>query len=165
MHYITLYLIFAMCATVWYDMTRYTIPNWLVTSLLVLYFVALYLTPYVIDWKMALAGFSLVFIAGFIIFSAGVMGGGDIKLISVLALWVGWQELPTFIIGFGILGGIFTLILLLVRFLVRSLKNKPKILQKNAPIPYGVAIAGAFLWMMWQGKIPMASASVLRNLA
>ena len=79
-----------MCTTLWLDCTRYTIPNWLVGSLLVLYPVAVYLSPEAVDWKMAMVAMLLVFAVGYIIFSLRVMGGGDVKLITVLALWVGW---------------------------------------------------------------------------
>lgn len=170
MELITLYLLFAMCATVWFDVTRYTIPNWLVESLLFLYPVAVYLYPGAVDWQMALLGMLIVFLAGYLIFSLRVMGGGDIKLITVLALWVGWKWLPTFIISFALLGGIFSVFVLAARLLRPYLPWKerfktPRLFQKGAPIPYGVAIAGAFIWMMWDGKIILATTSLLHKLA
>ncbi len=161
MEAITLYLVFAMLATLWLDVTRYTIPNWLVGSLLVLYPLAVYLSPHMVDWKMALAAMAAVFAVGSVIFAARVMGGGDIKLITVLALWVGWQGLLDFVLLFAILGGVFSIFVLLGRKLQPyiPLKGKtPRLFQKNAPIPYGVAIAGAFLWLMHTGKIPMVPA-------
>ncbi|MDX2073868.1 MAG: prepilin peptidase [Alphaproteobacteria bacterium] len=157
MEMISLYLVFAMCATLYLDVTRYTIPNWLVGSLLALYPVAVYLSPQAVDWKMALAAMAVTFLAGYAIFALRVMGGGDIKLITALALWVGWNGLLDFVLLFAILGGVFSVIVLIGRKLQPyiPLKGKtPKLFQKNAPIPYGVAIAGAFLWMMWKNAIP-----------
>ena len=163
MEVITLYLIFAMLATLWLDVTRYTIPNWLVGSLLVLYPVAVYLSPQAVDWKMAVVGMLAVFAVGYVVFSMRWMGGGDVKLITVLALWVGWGEkLAEFMFLFGLMGGVFSIFVLIVRKLQLYLPWKqrfqtPRLFQKDAPIPYGVAIACAFLWMMWQGKIIILS--------
>lgn len=152
-----------MCATLWLDVTRYTIPNWLVWSLLVLYPVAVYLSPEAVDWKMAVVAMLLVFAVGYIIFSLRVMGGGDVKLITVLALWVGWgMPLMEFMIMFGLIGGVFTLFLLAVRKAEPYLPWKkrlatPRLFQKGAPVPYGVAIGLAFVWMMYMGKIAVVS--------
>lgn len=155
---IALYLVFAMLATMWLDVTRYTIPNWLVGSLLLLYPVAVYLSPDVIEWEMALAAMGLVFVVGCIIFMLRVMGGGDIKLITVLALWVCWNGLLDFVLLFAILGGVFSILLIIGRrMMVYAPIDAPRVLQKNAPIPYGVAIALAFLWLMQQDKIPMVA--------
>lgn len=155
---IALYLLFAMCATLWLDVTRYTIPNWLVGSLLFLYPVAVYVSPQPIAWEMALAGMAIVFLAGSVIFALRVMGGGDIKLITVLALWVGWKGLLDFIFLFAIIGGVFSIFVLIGRRVATYLPLKaPRLLQKGAPIPYGVAIALAFLWLMHEGKIPLVS--------
>jgi len=90
------------------------------------------------------------------------MGGGDVKLITVLALWVGWGDLGYFSILFALIGGVFSLVIFFARKVQLYLPWKerfkmPRILQKDAPIPYGVAIATAFLWMMWQGKITLLS--------
>lgn len=158
MSLIPIYLLFSMFATCWLDCTRYTIPNWLVGSLLLLYPVAVYLSPHAVDWQMALAAMGLIFAVGYVVFALRLMGGGDVKLIIVLALWVGWKNLPEFVVWFGILGGIFTIFLLVMRKmfpylpLPRTAKT-PRIFQPGQPVAYGVAIAGAFLLLMHQGKI------------
>ncbi len=63
------------------DITRFTIPNWIVAIILLLYPVMLYFSPVVVDWKMALVIMAGVFSAGFVLFVLHVMGGGDIKLL------------------------------------------------------------------------------------
>jgi prepilin peptidase CpaA len=163
--FLTLYVLFAMLATCWLDVTRYTIPNWLVGSLLLLYPVAFYLHPNGADWKMALAAMGLVFACGFVVFSLRIMGGGDIKLITVLALWVGWTYLADFVVLFALLGGVFSIFLLVMRKLFPYLPlpktvKTPRIFQAKAPIPYGVAIAGAFVMLMSQGKINVLLATL-----
>ncbi len=163
--FLTLYIVFAMLATCWLDVTRYTIPNWLVGSLLVLYPLAFFLHPHGADWKMALAAMGLVFACGFVVFALKIMGGGDIKLITVLALWVGWNYLADFVVLFALLGGVFSIFLLITRKIFPYLPipktiKTPRVFQNKAPIPYGVAIAGAFVILMAQGKISVLAAAL-----
>lgn len=154
---LTLYLLFCMLAVLWFDATRYIIPNWLVGSLLLLYPVAVYLAPQPVDWQMALACMLGVFAIGYIVFARGWMGGGDVKLITVCSLWVGLDKLIDFIFLFAVFGGLLSLALYIGRKLVPWLKLKklpPKIFQEGAPVPYGIAIAFAFLMLLYQGEIP-----------
>ena len=159
MDIIYIYLLFAMVATCYLDVTRYTIPNWLVASVLVLYPIALYLSPYVIDWMEGLKAFGLLFALGFVLFMLKIMGAGDVKLIAVLGLWVGWKHLPDFVILFAIFGGILSIVLLILRRLQMYLpwkqRFKPRILEKGAPVPYGIAIAFGFAWLLLSGKIAL----------
>jgi prepilin peptidase CpaA len=166
MQYITLYILFCMAATLWYDVTRYTIPNWLVGSLLILYPVAIYVSGAPVDWQMAVVAMVVTFAAGYVVFATRVMGGGDVKLIAVLALWVGWARLLDYVLLFALIGGVFTLFLIVVRKYAVYLPfpKLPRVLQPKAPVPYGVAIAGAFLWFMWQGRIPMLISGELHRL-
>ncbi len=162
MEIITIYLVFAMLATIWLDVSSYTIPNWLVGSLLVLYPIAVMISNNSVNWQLALLAMAVVFFAGYVVFAMRWIGGGDVKLIAALSLWSGWKGLLDFIFLFAILGGIFSLILLVARRVEpylpwRKRFKTPRILQKNAPIPYGVAIAGAFLWLIFTAKIPVIS--------
>jgi prepilin peptidase CpaA len=158
MSLVAIYLIFSMLFVICSDVTRYLIPNWLVGSLLVCYPLAIFMFHAPLDWLMALSGMVLVFIVGYFIFAMRWMGGGDIKLITVLALWVGWQHLPDFIIIFALYGGVFAMIIWLVRkalpFVPRKTQTLPRILREGEPVPYGVAIALGFLTMMGMGEIP-----------
>ncbi|MEZ5691554.1 MAG: prepilin peptidase [Rickettsiales bacterium] len=158
------YLLFSMFAVMYYDSSRFIIPNWLVGSLLILYPAAFYISEATIDWQMDLLGMLIVFVIGFAIFAIRMMGGGDIKLIIVLALWVGWNRLAEFGFNFAVLGGLLSIILLLIRaILPKLLKNKklPKIFRKREPVPYGLAIAGAFLLMMFAGEVAILSPNFL----
>jgi prepilin peptidase CpaA len=78
-----------------------------------------------------------VFVAAF---ALGQMGGGDVKLIGALALWVPLMPLVSILVAMSLLGGVLTLLLLAEARLRRS---------GQAPeIPYGVAIAIAgLLWV------------------
>jgi prepilin peptidase CpaA len=159
---VTLYLVFCMIAVLWFDVTRYMIPNWLVGSLLLVYPVAVLLAPKAVDWQMALVAMLAVFAVGYVIFAMKWMGGGDIKLITVCALWVGLDHLTDFIFLFAIIGGVFSVLILVARKflpLVPQLAGRafPRILRDNEPIPYGVAIALGFMAMFLTDKIPVLS--------
>lgn len=156
-----LFLIFSMLAVLWYDATRYIIPNWLVAGLLLVYGVAAAAGPYPLDWQRAVAGMAVVLVVGFGIFVMQWMGAGDIKLLTVLSLWVGLENLPDFLLITSLIGGALSLALWGGRKCLPYLpawpekEHLPRILQQGAPVPYGVAIALGLLIMMWMGKIPV----------
>lgn len=156
---IVLYLIFAMLAVIYYDATRFIIPNWLVGSLLLLYPAAVFMSPVAVDWKIDLLGMLGTFVVGYFIFALRVMGGGDVKLIIVLSLWVGLDKLAMFGFNFALLGGLLGIVILLLRKVISLLVQKdtklPRIFRNKQPIPYGLAISGAFLMMMFSGEIPI----------
>lgn len=161
MFIIAVYLIFSMLAVIWFDMSRFTIPNWLVGSLLALYPVAIAMSSAQVDWKMALAGMGIVFAVGYVVFAMKWMGAGDIKLITVCALWAGWQELLDFVFLTAILGGVFAFTIWMLRkaqfWVPKQFRSDPmpRIMRVGEPIPYGVAIAFAMMIMLWMGLIPV----------
>lgn len=135
------------------DIRHYIIPNTLNLSLLVLYAFGAYFLQ--IEWPMALLAAGLMLIVGIAFFSLGLMGGGDIKLLVALTLWTGW-DMPTahLLMLTAILGGCLALVILLARAAVRSKEDLPRVLRPKQPIPYGVAIAVAFLLLLWRGEVP-----------
>jgi prepilin peptidase CpaA len=159
MSIISMYLVFAMLAVIWLDVTRFTIPNWLVGSLLILYPIAVWLAPIKIEWLMAIAAMLMLFAIGYFLFSMKWMGGGDVKLLSVIALWIGLsRDLPTFMFMVSIVGGLFTAALIVARkwapaYIKNAEKPLPRILQIGAPVPYGVAIALVFIWWVMTNQI------------
>jgi prepilin peptidase CpaA len=70
-------------------------------------------------------------------FWMGQMGGGDVKMIGALALWLPPQPLLWMLVLMSLLGGALTLLMLADK-LLRKKKQLPE-------IPYGVAIAMAAL--------------------
>ena len=52
--------------------------------------------------------------------SKGALGGGDIKLIAALGLWLGWKSLLSVILYGAIAGGIAALVLLLTKTITRK---------------------------------------------
>ncbi|MBB5710092.1 A24 family peptidase [Sphingomonas xinjiangensis] len=80
----------------------------------------------------------LVFAFFFAAFCLGQMGGGDVKLIGALALWLPPQPLLWMLVVMSLLGGALTLLLLADHWFRRTERGQIE-------VPYGVAIALAGL--------------------
>ncbi len=81
----------------------------------------------------ALAVFAVFLVA----FHFGMMGGGDVKLIVALALWLPFPAFLSMLMVMSIAGGVVTIVMMIER---RIKKNPGQI-----EVPYGVAIAFAGL--------------------
>ncbi|NLL69513.1 MAG: prepilin peptidase [Epulopiscium sp.] len=92
---------------------------------------------------MVLGGGVLLLIA---FLSKGGMGGGDIKLLGMIGLWLGWKlTIVTLFLSF-FLGGFISIFLLLFR--IKSRKD---------PIPFGPFIClGAYLSYLWGNALLQA---------
>ena len=83
-----------------------------------------------------------VFLAFAGLFAIGAMGGGDVKMIGAVMLWV---PLPLFMPTLTVMaigGGILSAVMLV------QMKLRPS--EGAVEVPYGVAIAAAGLWMLHQ---------------
>ena len=74
------------------------------------------------------------------LFAMRAMGGGDVKLLAALALWITPAWFLKLILMMSLLGGLLTIILALWHGLRRR--------RERLAIPYGVAIASAGLWAL-----------------
>jgi prepilin peptidase CpaA len=72
------------------------------------------------------------------VFAMGWMGGGDVKLLGALALWLPFAPFFKMLVAMSLLGGALTLVVLAIHRL-RKIQTSPE-------VPYGVAIACAALW-------------------
>lgn len=151
-----------LLAVVYFDVTAFIIPNKLNLAFIALWPVFVAVSPEPIEWWWSIAVFAAFLAVGMLVFMTGIMGGGDVKLLIVLSLWIGWQpaELGYFGIWVTLSGGILALFLLIsravARRIYRSEKDRlalPKVFRKGEPIPYGLAIAYAFGYMLWTDKI------------
>ena len=89
------------------------------------------------DIAIQLAAGGVVFALFCAAFYFNWMGGGDVKMISALALWLPIQALVWMLIVMSLLGGALTIILVIER----TIRRKDGAIE----IPYGVAIALAGL--------------------
>jgi len=109
-----------------------------VTSLLVL--IGAIVAAVVEGPSLALWQNSVVFLAilvlGTMAFSAGLLGGGDVKLFAAAGLWFDFRSAVWFVALVFISGGAVAVCYLLSRPFRRSTAGK-----KERRIPYGIAIA------------------------
>ena len=130
-----------LIAAAWTDIRSRTIPNVLNAAIALLaipwwWALGWTLWPEIaIQIGLALAVFA-IFAAAFAI---GAMGGGDVKLIAALALWLPLAPLARMLIIMAVIGGVLTLFMLL-RHRLQGAPGRPE-------IPYGVAISLAGLWV------------------
>ncbi len=75
--------------------------------------------------------------------SKGGMGGGDIKLMAVLGLWLGWQGILVISLFSFLIGAVISVTLLLL-----------KLKSRKDYIPFGPFIAlAALLWMLFGNEL------------
>lgn len=133
------------------DMRRRQIDNWLNVSIalgapLFWWSSGLSLWPDVAaQLGVALAAF--VLLAG--LFALKMMGGGDVKLLTALALWVRPEMFLQLLVIMAIAGGVLT-VLMMCWHTMRRQKDK-------LAIPYGVAIAFGGLWVLAANYLPDAT--------
>ncbi len=136
------------------DVRWYLIPNEINLAILVqypiYYLLGVHLHP---AWSSA-AAFILVFLGFGCLWHIGTripafrFGGGDWKLLSALAPWVGLQGLPVLLLLVAVFGGIETIVLLILRRVTpqgsRLRTNRwTSELMSTQGVPYGVSIASA----------------------
>ncbi|MDG5489468.1 prepilin peptidase [Sphingomonas sp. BGYR3] len=124
------------------DLQRREIANWKnggVALLAVPWWFAIGLDPWP-DMAIQLAlGFGTLFLFWFA-FHLGMMGGGDVKMIAALALWLPVGALVWMLVLMSIFGGVLTLIMVIDHWRLKR-EGRPE-------IPYGVAIAAATLMIL-----------------
>lgn len=133
-----------LIAACWFDLRTRTIPNGLNLSVALLavpfwWATGLALWP---DAAMQVGVAALVFGLFTIAFAMGAMGGGDVKLIGAIALWLPWPAVLLLLVIMSLAGGALTLAMVIRRRLARQ--------QGQLEIPYGVAIAFGGLWLIGQ---------------
>jgi len=139
-----------------WDITSFTIPNYLVLALLSLFILfagGAAIGGTGLGWDEA--GYHLLagvigLVLGMVLFATGIIGGGDAKLFAVTTLWLGLNALFQYALLVTLLGGVLTLAILFIRrtplplFLLKY-EWVRRLHDRKAGIPYGVALAAAAL--------------------
>lgn len=152
------------------DVRRLIIPNGVCTAIAVMFLPTALVSgmePSAIAWHYAVgAGFLAVGIA---LFSRGLFGGGDAKLLAAAGIWSGPGELWLYVGLVTVLGGVLAGAILIAqkaRTRVAFLDNIPWLGTgdaKTQPTPYGVAIGLAAVSLFLENPVfPEAWATVLR---
>ncbi len=97
--------------------------------------------------QIGLAAGALVVLAG--LFAIRAMGGGDVKLLTALALWIPPAQFLNLILLMALVGGVLTIIFGAWHIMRRQ--------RERLQIPYGIAISTASLWIIATNYLPPAS--------
>lgn len=92
------------------------------------------------DVALQVAVAAIVFGLFAIAFRVGAMGGGDVKLVTALALWLPWAAVVKLLVIMSVAGGLLTVAMLIPHRLAKT-AGQPE-------IPYGIAIAFAGFWLL-----------------
>ena len=135
-------LALALAAAAVGDWRRRIIPNWLNGAIALLaipywWISGLPLWPEVALQVAVAAG---VFALFAIAFHLGAMGGGDVKMVAALALWLPPVAVLQLLVIMSIAGGVLTVAMLIPHRIAKS--------AGNPEIPYGIAIAFAGFWLI-----------------
>ncbi|MCB2048109.1 MAG: prepilin peptidase [Novosphingobium sp.] len=133
------------------DLRRREIDNWLTTAIALgapLFWLSsgLSFEAMGIQVVIALATFAVLFV----LFALNLMGGGDVKLLTALSLWIAPLWFARLIIVMALVGGLLTLVF----GAIHLARRKPG----KVAVPYGIAISAAGLWVLVsQHLIPLKS--------
>jgi prepilin peptidase CpaA len=83
------------------------------------------------------------------LFALKMMGGGDVKLLTALALWVSPVIFMQLLVVMALFGGMLTIIMVCWHTMRRQ--------KDKLAIPYGVAIAFGGLWVLAANYLPGAT--------
>ena len=136
-------------AAAWCDTSARRVPN-AICGLILAGYPAIFATAAAPQpvWGGVGAG-AAVFAVGIAVFAAGWLGGGDVKLLSALALWAGPAHLAGFLLITALAGGVLALAALVYARLVAvvpALAVGSRVTTQMT-LPYGVAIACGGIWV------------------
>ena len=135
-------LAIALLVAAFTDIRRRQIDNWLnagiaLTAPLYWWAAGYSLWPDV-GYQLGLAVAVFAFFA--VLFALRWMGGGDVKLLTALALWIAPQWYWKLLVVMALIGGLLTI--------VTGAWHIARRQRDKAAIPYGVAISAAGLWVL-----------------
>lgn len=97
--------------------------------------------------QLGIALVTFIILAG--LFAIRAMGGGDVKLLTALALWIPPVQYLSLLLIMALVGGLLTLV-----FGVWHLMRRQR---DRLAVPYGVAIAIGGLWVLGTNYLPAAT--------
>ena len=129
------------------DIRRRQIDNWLNAGIALcapLFWVAQGLTLVAIGWQLAVTAIAFVVLAG--LFAIRAMGGGDVKLLTALALWIKPLWFLHLLVVMAVAGGVLTVVMGVWHIMRRQ--------RDRLAVPYGIAIAVAGIWVLLADYLP-----------
>jgi prepilin peptidase CpaA len=147
------------------DLLTMTISNRVSIALVAIFFVlAIALGVPMKEVGLHLGCGLLVLALTFFFFTRGWIGGGDAKLASATALWLGFDHILDYGLWAALLGGGLTLLILVLRrwplpgFLVTQ-RWIARLHDRQSGVPYGIALAVAGLILYPETRIWLSAIS------
>ncbi len=124
------------------DLRTRTIPNWL-NGAIALGSIPFWFLSGISFWPEAaiqIAIAAAVFGLFAIAFHFGAMGGGDVKMVAAISLWLPAGAVLKLLVIMSLAGGVLTILMMIRQRLAKS--------GNQLEIPYGVAIAFGGFWLI-----------------
>lgn len=147
-----------MLVAMWHDATRMIIPNWISLALVAGFVLTQFVVPMPFQTIAlhALCG-SVFFAIGYVLFHFGLFGGGDVKLLAAVMLWLGFPPVPVFLVLMSFFGAVIALFLGARAFIMNregSISERLKSAMRGE-IPYGLAIGLAAIVVVLGSSFPL----------
>ncbi|MHA1151423.1 MAG: A24 family peptidase [Alphaproteobacteria bacterium] len=147
-----------LCTAAAFDTWKFIIPNAITVGLIALFVVTALLLPYDMswrDWMSHLGAAGAVLAGGAVMFAFNKMGGGDVKLMTAVAFWAGFEHLANLLLYIAVAGGALAIALMIGRRLLFGVMTAasltkiavPRVLLSGEPVPYGLAIAPSAIFI------------------
>jgi prepilin peptidase CpaA len=137
-----------LLAASWSDVLKLRIPNAIPLAIVLLFAVELLLGGRFQDPLAHVQAMGLALVILVPLFALDLLGGGDVKLLAAVALWLGMSKLAPLLILVGLAGGLFAAVWLALRWLLRRAlpgRALPESMQAGAPLPFALPIMIAAL--------------------
>ena len=147
-----------LCIAAAFDSWKFIIPNAITVALIALFVVTALLLPDDMgwrDWLSHVGAAGAVLAGGAVLFAFNKMGGGDVKLMTAVAFWAGFEYLADLLLYIALAGGALAIVLIIVRRVLFGLMTAasltklavPRMLLSGEPVPYGLAIAPSAIFL------------------
>jgi prepilin peptidase CpaA len=136
------------------DVVRLRISNLSCLAVLLLALVAMGFAGFPLALWQNFVVFAALLVVGTFLFASGKVGGGDVKLLAAVGLWVDLRTAVWLIAAVFLAGGLIAIGFIIARTLSRSRKAEGKKKIGSKGIPYGLAIVtGAALVFLGQSDL------------
>jgi len=144
------------------DMVQFRIANALPAAIIMLFLLAVCTAGAPLkDVFASVSVFLAVFAVGAGLFVLGVWGGGDVKLLAALSLWVHPDWVFLFLAWVALAGGGVAFLLFAGRHLPRKMKESHSVIRRwfanengsGQTMPYGLAIMIGTIGIWWRGHL------------
>ena len=125
------------------DIARLKISNLTCVVVFLLAIVSMAVHGFGIDLWQNAAVFAVILAIGTAAFGVGWLGGGDVKLLAAIGLWLDFSTALVVVAAIMIAGGVLGMVYICVRLLRKSAGSG----DRSSKVPYGLAIVGGALFV------------------